>query len=222
MATVLDICNRALTRLGQYTITDINGNSTAPRLCKQHYDSVRLQLLRAHPWNFAMKREPLAQHNDAPRFGPAFQYHLPPGCVSAVAAFYDLDGRIRIDRFSIENGELLTDSDQCYLLYVHDYTDPAYWDPVFTEAVVVQLAARIAVPMGREDIMPTLIQELEQVIMPKAMLYNAWEDSSNENSPVMDFINGATINRVACGIGYGLGLDGPRPLDTSPLYTNFQ
>lgn len=211
--TRLDICNRALARLGQAQITDFDALTVVPKLCKQHYDSVRLQLLRSHPWNFAMKREPLAQHNDEPRFGPTYQYHLPPGCVSAVAAYSDLEGRCRIDRFSIENGELLTNHEEVYLLYVHDYTDPTYWDSVFTEAVVVQLAARMAVPLGKEEIVPTLIQELEQIILPKAMLYNAWEDNSNENNPVMDFVNGAAINRAGYGFGFFAGYD------TSGVYT---
>lgn len=216
--TALDICNRALTRLGQAQITNLEATTVVPTLCRQHYDSVRVQLLRSHPWNFAIKREPLAQHNDQPRFGDRFQYHLPPGCVSVVAAFSDINGCHRIDRFSIEHGEFLTSHEQAYLVYVHDYTDPTYWDAVFTEAVVCQLAARIAVPLGREEIMPTLIQELEQVILPKAMLYNAWEDSSNENNPVIGFINGATINNT--GYGYGFGFGG-RPIDTSEVYTPF-
>lgn len=214
----LDICNRALGRIGQAMITDYDALTVVPTTCRQHYDSCRLQLLRAHPWNFAMKREPLAQMNDEPRFGPHYQYLLPPGCVTAHACYEDIDGRIKIDRFSIENGRLLTNRENCYLLYVHDYTDPTKWDAVFTEALVCLLASRIAVKLvGDLNVAQALGQELDQVIMPKAVLYNAWEDMSNENSPVLEFMNGANINRAS----YADNCFGGRIIDTTNVYTPF-
>jgi len=216
--TKLEVCNRALGRLGQVMISDFDALTVVPTACRQFYDSCRLQLLRAHPWNFAMKREPLAQMNDEPRFGPTQQYLLPPGCVSALDCYTDIDGRCKIDRFSVENGRLLTDHENCYLLYVHDYTDPTSWDSVFTEAMVCFLASQLAVKLtGDQSLRVALLQELDQVIIPKATLYNSWEDSSNENNPVQDFMNGAAINRYSSGYG-GFGFGG-RIIDTSNVYT---
>lgn len=196
MPTVLEIKNRALARLGQDKITDEGATTVVPTLLRDHYDSCRLQLLRSHPWNFAMKREPLTQDNDQPAFGPRYRYVLPPGYVSVVKAAADSEGFRRIDSFTVEHGYLMTYSETAYLLYVFDYDDPDDWDYVFTEAVVCLLASRVAVPLGRSDLQGVLIQELEQVVLPKANLFNAWEDRSNENNPVMQFINEATINRM--------------------------
>ena len=203
--TNTDIANRALSRLSQTAITSIDAPYTVEKLCKSHFESVRQQLLRSHPWNFALRREPLGQRNDQPRFGPRFEYQLPPGYIGAISAFADLEGRCKIDRFDIENGFLMTDHEEVYLLYVEDKIDPTTWDASFTEGVVLLLASRICVPITGDPVFAqSLLSELEQVVMPKAMLYNAREDMSNENSPVSQFVNGATINRVHQSIfGYG-------------------
>lgn len=49
-----DICNLALDILKQENIDDIDDtDDNLAVLCARHYDDVRRQVLRAHPWNFA-------------------------------------------------------------------------------------------------------------------------------------------------------------------------
>ena len=56
MASEVDICNRALSKLGAARITSLTEDSVNARACNAMYESVRDAELRAHPWNFAMKR----------------------------------------------------------------------------------------------------------------------------------------------------------------------
>ena len=52
--TALDICNLALSRLGESPITAIDPNGKLPaRLCYMHYHPVRREVLCAHRWSFA-------------------------------------------------------------------------------------------------------------------------------------------------------------------------
>lgn len=76
MATQTEICNRALIRIGADTIVDITENSKEGRLCNILYDQIRKDLLRSHPWNFAIRRIILAPDaNTAPNTD--FFYYLP-------------------------------------------------------------------------------------------------------------------------------------------------
>lgn len=206
MATNTDIANRALSRLSQTQIDDIAATTVVPTIVRTHFVPLRQEMLRSHPWNFAIRREPLARTVNAPRFGPLYEFLLPPNYLMTVAAFIDMEACVKIDRYSIENNLFLGSMETANLLYVEDKEDPTDWDPSFTEAFVVMLAARCCVQIkGDAQMAMNLLQEAKQIEIPEAMLYNAREDTSNENSPVHDFINGADINRS----GYGWG-GGPR------------
>lgn len=54
--TEVSICNMALSRIGHTTISALSDANDAARQCNLHYEPSRDGLLRAHPWNFAMKR----------------------------------------------------------------------------------------------------------------------------------------------------------------------
>lgn len=220
--TETDIANRALSRLGQTQITSIADTTVVPTYCRTHFASVRQQLLRSHPWNFAVRREALARFNDDPRFGPRHAFILPPSYLDAIQAWADIEGYCKIERYSIEEGFLLANTESAYLLYVEDILDPTYWDSTFTECAVLMLASRIAKQItGDASLAQALLSEVEQIWLPKAMLYNAREDTSTANSAISRFIGESDINRVhQYGLGFGYGL--PQSfLDTSYLNTDF-
>jgi len=55
--TETDICNRALQRLGEQRIADMDTDTTkAGTACASAYDHIRDEVLRSHPWNCATKR----------------------------------------------------------------------------------------------------------------------------------------------------------------------
>lgn len=62
MATDVEICNLALTRVGHAVITEISASGNrASKLCAVHYEPIKKSLLREHPWNFAVKRDVLVR-----------------------------------------------------------------------------------------------------------------------------------------------------------------
>ena len=61
MASVVGICNRALEKLGGGYIAALTEASKEARALNRAYDYVRDAVLRAHPWNFAIKRASLAR-----------------------------------------------------------------------------------------------------------------------------------------------------------------
>ena len=79
MASVVEICNRGLQKLGAARITSLNDQSVNARAMMQAYPSVRDALLAEHPWNFAIQRFELAASATPPAFGPTNAFPLPPG-----------------------------------------------------------------------------------------------------------------------------------------------
>ena len=77
MATEVDICNIALTNLGEPKVVSLTENSERARLCNLRYPDVRDAVLRSHPWNCAMKRAQLTRTTSTPAFGYLYEYSLP-------------------------------------------------------------------------------------------------------------------------------------------------
>ena len=63
-----EICNSALIKIGADLITSIDDGNKAARLCKQQFIPLRDELIRAHPWNFAIKRMELGKTLNVPVF----------------------------------------------------------------------------------------------------------------------------------------------------------
>ena len=66
VTSFVDICNRAITFLGSERITSLDDDTKEGRACKAIHEQTRDNVLRAHPWSFAMKRAALAATTTAP------------------------------------------------------------------------------------------------------------------------------------------------------------
>ena len=65
-----EICNLALQEVGAQRILSLNDDTVEAKLCKDFYSNVRDELLRSHPWKFAIKRVALAEvSGSTPAFG---------------------------------------------------------------------------------------------------------------------------------------------------------
>ena len=81
MVAPIDICNAAIVRVGGQMITSLTENSPTAIACNSQYDIVRRDLLRSHPWNFAIKYASLPQNTETPIFGYDYSYALPSDCL---------------------------------------------------------------------------------------------------------------------------------------------
>ena len=151
MASVVDLCNRALDLLGAANITSLTENSKEARLCNGNFDDVRDAVLRSHPWNIAITRRELARDTDTPAFGFSFQYSLPtdPFCLRVLSfwnsnvnndvAAYDSNVM-----FKIEGRKVLSNEGTCNIIYIGRVTDTEQYDSLLNKAISARLAAEIA------------------------------------------------------------------------------
>jgi hypothetical protein len=132
--TETDIANRALSLLGEPSISSIEENTPNAISCRLHFETVRDALLRSHGWDFATTRVTLSRSAYAPSFGWAYGYHLPADFVRLVT-FNDANADEARTSFEIEGGQLLTHSGAAQISYVRRITDPNEFDALFLDVV---------------------------------------------------------------------------------------
>ena len=150
MASVVGICNSALTKLGATRIIQMTEGSKNANLCNEQYDKVKDDLLRSHVWNFAVRRTKLAQLAETPTFGFDYVYQLPSDFIRLVSVHPDDSGRCGMP-YKIEGKKLLTDVSDVYLRYVYEVTDPNEMDALFRETLAWSMALDLAIPITQSS-----------------------------------------------------------------------
>jgi hypothetical protein len=197
--TTTDLCNLALMKIGENTITSIdNPNDKNARHAKLHYAQVRDEVLRAHFWGFALstvvlEAEETTTELTAELAGWGYAFLIPAGFLK----LEKLTGEGRkLDRFRMQRitagRAILAEVEEITLHYVAQVTDPDEYDPLFTAALVTLLASRLARAItGSEQLEQSLLQRYETVDLPAARTADGHESRSNENHPLEDILAGA-------------------------------
>lgn len=135
MSSVIDLCNKALDKLGQGAITSLSDGTKSSRLCDRTWPLVRDQVLRDHPWNFAVKRATLAASETAPDWGFTAQFPLPSDSLRLIEV-RDLS----TGEYQVENGHILADATVLYVRYIARITDPNVYDSLFVDTASTRMA----------------------------------------------------------------------------------
>jgi len=138
-ASVVQICNRALQRLGAARIVALDENSPNARHCNVAYEPLRDRLLRMHPWVFAIKRFNLAADSVDPVYGGKKLYTVPEDFIRLASVDPEDDHVLR--DWQLEGRKILTmDDAPLYGRYVSRVVDPNEMDPLFREALSCLMA----------------------------------------------------------------------------------
>ena len=159
MASAVQICNVALSKIGESPILSLTEDSRSGRVCNLVYVDLRQAILGAHPWNFAIKRVELSALTTAPAFGFSYQHQLPSDFLKALQ-FYPEGTDIA---YRVEGKRVLSNEPSVKLRYVSDVTDANEYSPLFREVLSARLASEIAIFLFNDrtlsDQMFTLYQD---------------------------------------------------------------
>lgn len=137
--SAVEICNRALQKLGAGRINDLAEDDRNAREMNLAYDPVREAELRKHRWNFSLERVQLAADATEPAFGRARSFTLPADCLKVVPPYPEQNLASR--DWVIENGKIYTnDSSPLDVRYVKNIETVADMDALFAEALACKLA----------------------------------------------------------------------------------
>lgn len=139
MASVLDIYNRALQKLGVKALTSVSDNSVAARACNVCYETLRDSETIKHRWSHAIKRASLAADATPPAWGRTNSFAVPSDYLRLIPPYPEMDSPYR--DWVVENRKILTnDSAPLALRYIGQITDPNQMDVTFREALSAKMA----------------------------------------------------------------------------------
>jgi len=178
MATTITIINSALTKLGQRTITTLSDDSKSARLAARTYEAIRDDLLRDHPWNFAIKRTALSASTTTPAWGYDYYYPVPSDFLKLVELYNPSVYPYSIETHDDTGTVIATDlSSPIYIRYIARITDANLMDTKFREILAAKYAAEWAEPLtGSKDLREDAA-EIFQKKLHDAKNVDAQEDS---------------------------------------------
>jgi hypothetical protein len=173
----VDICNIGLSRLGNgLQISSLTENIKAARLCNLNYTTIRDAALRAHPWNFAIRRAVLAQDATAPAFEFSYRYALPDEpayCLKIIRTSMEADGYP--DDYRIEGRFLLSNEGSVSIEYIARITDVAQYDSQFVDVLAQMIAAELCAPLTENATMTKMLWDIYKAKLPESRTSDAQE-----------------------------------------------
>ena len=153
MSSVVDICNIALSRLGdRATVTSIDppeGSAQADH-CRRFYPIALRTILATYNWSFATTRKELARLTAEP-IGGGYAFPIPADCVKIIYA-YPVDENGNANRQTLHyvreliNGQvcLVAEQERIWIRYITTEVKPEKFSDVFSDALAFLLASNLA------------------------------------------------------------------------------
>ena len=158
----------ALGRLGAKRLNDLDTDSSIEAIhARLQYEQTRDALLRSHWWRFASARAELSQDTSSPAFEWDYQFQLPSDFLRMKHLHEDnfSPEQITTASYALEGNLLLTNNDEANIRYIKQVTDVTEFDPLFIEALVLQLAVKLVMPLTQDaNLRHELNLELEPVM----------------------------------------------------------
>ena len=170
----VSICSNALLLLGDKPIDSFDVNNDRTRLAANLYPQKRDRVLRAHPWNCAVKRVVLSPCTESPPSDWKYQFQLPGDWLRTL----NVGLNDSPDDYTIEGRRILTNNPVCYLRYIFRNTSEATWDALLIDAMTQVMVAAFTYPITKS----TTKQATEEEIV-KRMLREARAVDGQEGTP---------------------------------------
>ncbi|MDO5471215.1 MAG: hypothetical protein Q4F38_07920 [Akkermansia sp.] len=176
LLTALDICNLALSKLGEAPLSEINPNGCpASRLCYLHYHPVRREILCTSRWTFACKLITLHSEDDSVPCSHACT--LPHDCLRVL--------EVNSRQWTLRGRSIYSPNQSVRVLYIADVEDTTTFDPLFVEAFATRLACKLCIPLtSSTTAREALTQEYHRIALPSAAHFNAVQSHSNDSHPL--------------------------------------
>lgn len=174
VTSVTQIQNSALIKLGAEQINSEDDLNKRARLVKEQYPKVRDDLLRAHPWRFAVARVALSPISPTPDdfFDFDYVFQLPADCLRPIGNdLCDTEEWAVEDRYFVCNQSTVT------LKYIKKVENVSKFDDNFCEVLAWCLAADIAYALTQNVARESAAQASRDKALMTARSFNAQQGS---------------------------------------------
>jgi hypothetical protein len=149
----VDICNMALSFLGENPITSIDDDSNNAQQLKIQYVPARDATLEAHDWTFAIKRFIPASNAVPPVYGATYAFDVPSDILRVLSVDRQdsystvftprIDSEEQID-WQFEERQVICDLEIIYCRGLRRIEDEGLFSPLFVQAFAAKLAVYLA------------------------------------------------------------------------------
>jgi len=183
--TNIELCTRALIRLGANPISAFDDGSAEAEIAYALYGSTKNALLSSYPWSFATKQVLLEESNNNPLADYTYAYDLPVDILRAISA--GSGNRGRGIHYKILNGALHSNYRNIILTYIAEISEtdfPAF----FSSVLITKLASEFSIPVTESTSRTEMLYNLAEKEIEKAQQVDAQQDSPNrlENFTLID------------------------------------
>lgn len=192
MASIVSICNLALSHLAKPSIASLAEQSAEAIACAAVWDQARDATLRDHAWNFATCVATLARVAEG-YAGFAYAYACPHDCLAA-RRLIPVAGRPHGEiPFRLLNRDgrrvVATDVAPATLEYTARVEDANLYDPAFVDALAWQAASRIALRLTGDLRIRDGAMQGYQMALAQARALDAREGAAGE-APDAEWVRG--------------------------------
>lgn len=177
MPSKTEIANRALAKIGDSRVSNIETDSTErAEVINEMWDQVRDALLQSYPWNFALKLTNIAADGTDPDWGYDKRYLLPSDFLHLLSIKDDPDYKIIGNYIHTDTAAPL------YIKYVKRVTDTGEFEPLFAEALAAHLAVEICEALTQSNTKKQLLLQERERVIANAYAVDAIQDPPQELS----------------------------------------
>jgi hypothetical protein len=147
--TSVEIVNSALNKIGARRITSLSDGSKAAIIANDQYDRLRKEVLRSHPWNFAIAYAQLAATVNTPIWTKQWtkEFVIPTDVLRVLETDLTSDADWELGNNTDNNKVIFTNSTSLKIKYIKDITNTTRFDAMFDEALAMRIAADLAYPL---------------------------------------------------------------------------
>lgn len=174
------VANLALQKLGAAEIVSMDEDTRERRAISRCYTMLRDRELRAHNWNFSIKRAVLAPSSVAPLFEFAKAFPLPADCLRPLPPARDVDWTIEYHEGS--KHILTNEGTVIYLRYVSRVTDETQFDPLFADMLACKIAWHCCEEITQSNQKKADIEREYDKAKADAKRINAFEQATPQES----------------------------------------
>lgn len=182
-ASQVSICSNASLMLGGHPINAMDEPTDRARLASNIWPQLRDYVLRAHPWNCAVKRVALPPETTAPAFDWDYQFTLPADYMRALSVG---EAGAEVD-FKIESGKLLCNQNPALLRYIWRNDEPTTWDDMLVWAMTNAMRAAMAYPTTQSASLSQTVNDALREVLKRARTVDGQDQTPDglDYSPLM-------------------------------------
>ncbi len=174
--TAVEICNSALYKIGAQRITSLSDGTKSSIILNDQYDRLRKEVLRAHPWNFAITWVALAATVNTPVSEDYTTEFLLPSDVIRVLSTNLADNLDWEIGYNADGNKCLFCNDTSVTIqYIKNVTNTTLFAPDFDEALAFRIAADIAYALVQSQSIQQNMFKLYQAALGQARSFDGQE-----------------------------------------------